>query len=63
MSKITKDDIGRLEFYIRDLKEYIETYDVKSNNKMDIRATVSVWQNTVSVAHSLIKELNDKINA
>lgn len=57
MSESEKDDIDRLEFYIRDLKESMTVYDTTKNNKQDIRATVEVWKGDISVAYSLIREL------
>ena len=60
MPKVTKDDIGRLEFYLRDLKELMTVYDTTRNNKIDIRATVDVWKGDIAVAYSLIRELYDR---
>jgi len=54
---VEKDDLGRLEFYIRDLKESIELFNSDANNKKDIKATVSVWKTDIAVAYSLIREL------
>ncbi len=60
MPKITKDDIGRLEFYLRDLRESMAVYDTNKNNKLDIRATVEVWKGDIAVAYSLIRELMEE---
>ena len=59
-NKLTHEDIARIEFYIRDLKEAMEVYDVKGNTKLDIWATVGVWKIDISVAYSLIRELMEK---
>ena len=55
-----KDDIGAALFHAQDLREAIETLNVGSTNKNDIKMELVAWQNSASIVESLLNDMLKK---
>ena len=55
-----KDSVGAALFHAQDLREAIESLNVNSCTKNDIKSEVTVWRNSAAIIESLLTEMLTK---